>query len=312
MQKQTLFYQRTSFGLFFLLFSLFAHAQVPSDFSVDRDGWQYFDAGSSTNATPNYSSTGGNPSGNILFSTLIASTGFYWIAPAKFLGDVSRAYNQNLSFDMMVSVAGADTNADDIILTGGGNTIVYQLSSKPSTSWTSYSIQINESVTGWFFGNRFGAPPTKNQMKKVLSNLTSLKIRGKYYASTGVYTANLDNVKLTELTFGAPPVITSFTPTSALAGAGVTITGSNFNSTPSQNIVYFSGVKASVTSATTTQLVVKVPSSACVGKITVINSTSSLEGSSNFNFNPLFNNNSDFGGRVIPSTFKPGYSIQLS
>lgn len=65
------------------------------------------------------------------------------------------------------------------------------------------------------------------------------------------------------------PIIASFTPTSALPGASVTISGSNFSATASNNHVSFNGVEAAVTSATATQLVVTVPESATTGKITV-------------------------------------------
>ncbi len=65
------------------------------------------------------------------------------------------------------------------------------------------------------------------------------------------------------------PIIASFTPTSALPGASVTISGNNFSATASNNHVSFNGMEAAVTSATATQLVVTVPQTATTGKITV-------------------------------------------
>lgn len=65
------------------------------------------------------------------------------------------------------------------------------------------------------------------------------------------------------------PIIASFTPTSALPGASVTISGNNFSATASNNHVSFNGLEAAVTSATATQLVVTVPQTATTGKITV-------------------------------------------
>lgn len=58
---------------------------------------------------------------------------------------------------------------------------------------------------------------------------------------------------------GPVPTITSFSPASGPIGTTVTISGTNFSSTPSNNIVYFGSVKVTVTSATPTQLVVTVP-----------------------------------------------------
>jgi hypothetical protein len=60
------------------------------------------------------------------------------------------------------------------------------------------------------------------------------------------------------------PVITSFSPQSGPTGAAgsttVIITGIGFGSTAGNNIVYFGGVRATVTAATTTQLTVTAPS----------------------------------------------------
>ena len=63
----------------------------------------------------------------------------------------------------------------------------------------------------------------------------------------------------TSILFSQVPTITSFTPTSGAIGSTVTITGSNFSSTIVNNIVWFGGVRATVTSATATQLQVTVP-----------------------------------------------------
>lgn len=70
--------------------------------------------------------------------------------------------------------------------------------------------------------------------------------------------------------FAQVPTITSFTPASAEVGASVTITGTNFDATPANNIVYFGSVKATVTAATTTSLTVTVPKSSVYGKISVL------------------------------------------
>lgn len=56
------------------------------------------------------------------------------------------------------------------------------------------------------------------------------------------------------------PTITSFSPTSGPIGTTVTIIGSNFSTTPANNIVYFGAVKAVVMNALADKLIVKVPS----------------------------------------------------
>ena len=59
---------------------------------------------------------------------------------------------------------------------------------------------------------------------------------------------------------GPAPTITSIDPTSAEPGSQITITGTGFNPTASQNVVIIGNRSAYVVSATATQLVVEVPS----------------------------------------------------
>ncbi|TLY27662.1 MAG: choice-of-anchor D domain-containing protein, partial [Ignavibacteria bacterium] len=60
-------------------------------------------------------------------------------------------------------------------------------------------------------------------------------------------------------TGAAIPKVTSFAPTSGPIGTTVTITGTNFDPTPSDNTVYFGAVKGAISAATSTSLTVKVP-----------------------------------------------------
>lgn len=66
------------------------------------------------------------------------------------------------------------------------------------------------------------------------------------------------------------PTITNFTPASGPVGTTVTITGTNFNTTLANNIVYFGATKATVTAATATQLTVTVPIGATYQPISVL------------------------------------------
>ena len=65
------------------------------------------------------------------------------------------------------------------------------------------------------------------------------------------------------------PTITNFTPTSGPIGTTVTITGTNFSTTPASNVVAFNGTTATVTASTTTSITTTVPTGATTGKITV-------------------------------------------
>ena len=63
--------------------------------------------------------------------------------------------------------------------------------------------------------------------------------------------------------------IINVTPGQGPVGTAVTISGTGFSTTPSQNAVTFNGTAASVTSATSTQLQVTVPAAATTGLIAV-------------------------------------------
>lgn len=65
------------------------------------------------------------------------------------------------------------------------------------------------------------------------------------------------------------PVISSFSPLSARAGASVTIAGLHFDPTAANNTVYFGGMRATVTAASETLLTVTVPSGTPYGHISV-------------------------------------------
>ncbi|TRX57700.1 BspA family leucine-rich repeat surface protein [Fulvivirga sp. M361] len=67
----------------------------------------------------------------------------------------------------------------------------------------------------------------------------------------------------------SPPTITNFTPASGSVGTDVTINGTNFSATPTENIVLFNNVAATVSTASTTSLTVQVPVAATTGKISV-------------------------------------------
>lgn len=87
----------------------------------------------------------------------------------------------------------------------------------------------------------------------------------------------------------AQPVVSSFSPATGGTGTTVTITGSGFNTTASNNVVYFGAAQATVSSATATQLVVTSPTSVSgAAKICVSNLGTNLTGESKSHFTPTF------------------------
>jgi RHS repeat-associated protein len=76
--------------------------------------------------------------------------------------------------------------------------------------------------------------------------------------------------------------IIEFDSDSGPVGSSVTIYGTGFSSTPSQNTVSFNGVAATVTSASATKLVATVPAGASTGPISVTSPAGSATSASSF------------------------------
>jgi hypothetical protein len=98
---------------------------------------------------------------------------------------------------------------------------------------------------------------------------------------------------------GQVPVITSVSPSSGSVGSSVTISGSNFNSSVSGNVVSFGGVHAAVTSAGTSQLVVTVPNGAAYAPVSVTNTATRQTAYSSQPFTTTFSQ----GNTIGPSAF---------
>ncbi len=91
-------------------------------------------------------------------------------------------------------------------------------------------------------------------------------------------------------TYGQAPVITSLSAASGPVGSTLIINGSNFSATAGNNTVYFGGVKATISTATTTALTVTVPDGATPQPVSV--TTNHLTGYSKSVFNTTFSGGS--------------------
>jgi hypothetical protein len=65
------------------------------------------------------------------------------------------------------------------------------------------------------------------------------------------------------------PAISGFSPAGATIGTIITITGTDFDEGPVNNVVTFNGTAAVVTSSTPTQIVTTVPAGASSGPISI-------------------------------------------
>lgn len=172
---------------------LVAHATVSSTFDIDADGWSA--VGDFVGAPVTWLPSGGNPDGNIQIEDAVLGGVTYFVAPAKFLGDQSAAFGQTLSFDLKQHITGGidQFNASDVILAGGGLTLVLDTSVNPAfDAWTHYSVSLAEG--DWHVSTLGGAVASGAQIQAVLGNLGALHIRAEF--QTGPDTDYLDNVVL--------------------------------------------------------------------------------------------------------------------
>jgi gliding motility-associated-like protein len=103
-----------------------------------------------------------------------------------------------------------------------------------------------------------------------------------------------------------PPTITSFTPASGPVGTSVTVTGTNFNTTAANNIVFFGATMATVTAASTTSLTVTVPAGATYQPVSVLNGATNLIGYSAAPFVTTFTPNK---GSIAATDFTPQFTL---
>ena len=166
---------------------------ISSFFDVDGEGWTVFGDADG----PFYEATDGNPGGHIRVDDQVTGISWFFNAPAKFLGDISRFYNGRLSFDLRQ----APTNdqfptGNDVDLIGAGLRLFIETGYNPLTDWTRYSITILREDAGWIVDGE-DRPPTRTEFLAVLADLQELRIRGEYQVGTD--TGRLDNVVLLRL-----------------------------------------------------------------------------------------------------------------
>ncbi len=175
------------------LFFILRPNRVNSKFTNNDEGWQVVGDVKNSFAKPEYHNTGGNPGGCLSATDETTGGIWYWNAPQKFLGSKKRALNKKLEFDLKQSGLYSQFDAADIILESNDLKLVYTLPRHPDTAWTTFSVVLSPDA-GWKKNSETGEPATREDFKKVLSNLSGLKIRGEYI--TGPDFGHIDNVSL--------------------------------------------------------------------------------------------------------------------
>lgn len=168
---------------------------VESRFLQSAEGWTAVGDG-----VLYYSPTGGNPgsTGYIFIIDQTLGDNFYFNAPSSFRGNMSGAYGRLLTFDLVWSETSLSDykDGDDVVLRGGGHTLVAMLPEVPATTWTSYTIPL--SVAGGWVHQGTDQPATSSEIQAVLASVQEFRIRGEF--RRGPEQGGLDNVR-----FGALP-----------------------------------------------------------------------------------------------------------
>lgn len=162
-----------------------------STFETGDEGWRL--AGDA-DLQPLLDAKGGNPGGTICGEDQVGGNIWYFVAPQKYLGDVSETYGKRLTFDLRQSSSFNQIRGRDVVLNGGGLSIVYNMRSAPGTDWTPYSVQLTEAGAAWSRDEPGFPPAPEADIRVVLRNLNALRVRGEYV--DGSDSACLDNVYL--------------------------------------------------------------------------------------------------------------------
>ena len=124
------------------------------------------------------------------------------------------------------------------------------------------------------------------------------------YSGSDAFTIQVNNGSATATTtisvsVTGSPTVTAVSPLSGIPGTAVTITGLNFNTTASNDRVWFGSVEGTVTSASGTSLTVTIPNGGVYAPITVETSDCGLmSGFGGMPFLPSFDNTGDITGTV--------------
>lgn len=165
-------------------------APVSSDFDTDSESWTAI----GDFAVPaTWTNTLGNPIGSIYVVDQAVGGTWAFAAPAKFQGDQSDAYGGTLSYDLRITASDSLPWAWPMLsITGGGVTLNWNGAWPDVNVWNHYEILMSE-AGGWIKASDSTTPST-GEFKSVLSDLSSLRIRGEFM--TGNDTGYLDNVVL--------------------------------------------------------------------------------------------------------------------
>lgn len=193
-----------------------AQPLISETFDTGAPGWGVYNDG----IRAVWRATTGNPGG--CFYAEDGSGGSYWgfTAGPAFLGDRSCMYGGVIAFDIRVSHnTGDSASQPDIVIFGGGLTLVYDLPLTPVNVWVTRTVTLKESA-GWRLTSLTGAVPTAAQFQTALASVTGIRFRSE--VSTSVDTGSIDNVAIGSFLVAHPTSTATCPGRSAEFSVGVT------------------------------------------------------------------------------------------
>jgi|SRR6516225_583718 len=155
---------------------------ISSTFDTGAEGWSALDQ-TGHDYTASWQSIGGNPGGFLQGTeTNPAGGAGYFIAPSKFLGNLSSYAGGTLTYDLKVIQGSAYFSDVDVIISSGANSVSWTSNINPvGDGWVTFQVQLNQANFG-------------SNLASILSNVTEFQIRGEFI--NGAEEEGLDNVLL--------------------------------------------------------------------------------------------------------------------
>jgi hypothetical protein len=163
-------------------------AYAASTFDANDEAWQL---NGDAAARIELRSVGGNPGGHVCGKDSVNGDIWYFVAPSRFLGDATKAFGKRLTWDLKQDNMYQQLKGRDVVLQGNGLSIVFNIKATPAKDWTPYEARIDD-TGGWKIDDAAQAAATDDQIKLVLKNLTSLRLRGEF--ADGQDSACIDNI----------------------------------------------------------------------------------------------------------------------
>jgi len=159
-----------------------AHAAIESTFDADLDGWTKIN-----DVTISHVATGGNPGGYVRLDDAATGQLFAVRAPAKFLGDLSAANGQTLSFDAIVLFQQRNDPLSGfgvVKISSSTDSASLDLGDIPAATWTGYSTPLDAATWG----------KTEADWNALLADVTEIRVE--LEAINGDEAVGFDNFRI--------------------------------------------------------------------------------------------------------------------